>query len=184
MMTYVCTTATLVNEANKNPFLRLVFKEEGDDLIDQQNGQTINMVISGGVFTADNKPDYAANLKWCQDNADKLVGLKKQIEGFEIPCEPIIRFNREGKPVVDSTGKTKVFGTVTVYQFAKLDAITGEIVPLGGMERLKNQAVRLIQRSSGIKTVAEVKAAQVAKKAAEAIDPLTDNILGDAIVEP
>lgn len=188
MAIFVCTSADVVVKEGKNPYVAVHFEEKGDNIFAQNQGQKLNMVLSGGFLdNTTNKPDAAKNLAWANENAPKMVGQETRIDGFDVPCEPIIRKRRDGSIITDESGKAQVFNTVTIYQFSKLDPESGELIPIGGWERLKSNARNLIKSSARIVAVAEIERQKAAKKAAEEAkkvsggNPLSnDDVLGNA----
>lgn len=188
---FVCTSAEVIQKEGKTPYIEVTFKEKASNMFAQHVSRELRMSLVGGKFTEDNKPDIAANLKWAQESAPTMVGVETDIDGFDVPCEPIIRFKRDGSPMLDADGKLQQFNTVTIYQFSEFNKDTGEVQPIGGWDRLRAQKDRLLKFSSRIKTVAELKKQQEAKKAAEEAkkavneggsNPLTSDVLSNASI--
>lgn len=170
-MRYICESAEIINQVDKNPFIQLTFKSNVDSvgkIFIANSVPTVRMAMSGGYFTADNKPDRAKNLKWCQDNAPLMQGQEAEIERISVPCEPYYRIT-ENKLVKDAEGKPIIFTEIGVNCIMYLDEATGEYRPAMSESQLKQQAVRMVNTMSGYKTVASYNQQLAAKqKAAEA----------------
>ena len=171
-MRYICESAEIINQADKNQYIQLTFKSHVNSvgqIFIANSVPTVRMAMSGGYFTADNKPDKAKNLQWCRDNAPLMQGQEAEIERIPVECEPYYRIT-ENKLVKDAEGKPIVFTEIGVNCIMYLDEATGEYRPAMSESQLKRQAVRMVNTLSGYKTVASYKQQLAAKqKAAEAI---------------
>lgn len=170
-MRYICESAEVVNQADKNPYIQLTFKSHVNSvgqIFIANSVPTVRMAMSGGYFTADNKPDKTKNLAWCQENAPKMQGQEAEIERIPVECEPYYRIT-ENKLVRDAEGKPIVFTEIGVNCIMYLDEATGEYRPAMSESQLKRQAVRMVNTLSGYKTVASYNQQLAAKqKVAEA----------------
>lgn len=162
-----CTNVELLNEDMvKNPCLRLTYVEDGLGIAAAQNAASVRLIISGNVFDDNNKPKKADNLAWCKSVMGMLKGSIENINSFEVPCEPIVRKDNNGKYITGEEGKVRKYNTFTMWQFSKLNEDTGEYEPVGGMERLKRRADNMIRNSSRVELLS-VLLARKQKKAEE-----------------
>lgn len=156
-MRYICTSADIVNEPNKNPYVQITFESHTGgvgELFIAQTMSKVRMAMSGGNFTPDNKPDFNKNLKWCQENAPKMVGQEAEIEKIEVEVEPYYRIV-DKKLERDKEGKPVVYNTVNVNCLMYLDEATGEYRPAMSEAQIKRQAIRMLNSFPDRKTVAE-----------------------------
>lgn len=170
-MRYICESAEIINQADKNPYIQLTFKSHVNSvgqIFIANSVPTVRMAMSGGYFTADNKPDKAKNLKWCQDNAPLMQGQEAEIERIPVECEPYYRIT-ENKLVKDAEGKPIIYTEIGVNCIMYLDEVTGEYRPAMSESQLKRQAIRMVNTLSGYKTVASYNQQLAAKQKAEAI---------------
>ena len=101
---------TFNKKANSNasdPFARL---ERG-----------VVIVLSGGYFDSNNKPDLKKNFEWCKQNQSVFQGAETMLHEFMVETEPYYSLVN-GKP----TGDAKTSIGITTFA-TKND--TGEIVP-------------------------------------------------------
>lgn len=158
MKEYLCESAEIVMdvEKKKNPYIRLTF---ADATIDIENDpfaaalvKKVVIVVSGGFFTADNKPDMAKNYDWCQKMAPIFEGRKTLLHEFQVTVEPYYKLGADGQP----TGG--VLTTIGVTTFAQAGA-DGQPIPLLGEASVNNQGRnRLANGTSMYKTVAQIEA--------------------------
>lgn len=170
-MRYICEAAEIISQTDKNPYIQLTFKSHVNSvgqIFIANSVPTVRMAMSGGYFTADNKPDKAKNLKWCQDNAPLMQGQEAEIERISVECEPHYRIT-ENKLVKDAEGKPIIYTEIGVNCIMYLDEVTGEYRPAMSESQLKRQAVRMVNTLSGYKTVASYNQQLAAKQKAEAI---------------
>lgn len=163
MKKYVCTSAEVVIDPtmSKNTYLRLTFAPKMDanmNVFAQVIQRNVVIVLSGGFFTADRKPDIPRNTQWAKTVAPTLQGQETDMEDFECPIEPYYRLDAAG----NITGS--VLNSMTITSFAQLDA-SGEIQPVYSWDALKRQAAnRLANGTSMYKTVAAIEAEKEAEK--------------------
>lgn len=171
-MKYVCTAADIVAEQGKNPYVQVTFEANVGNIFLQSTMNKVRMAMSGGNFTADNKPDYAKNLAWCQANAPKMVGVDVEIERIPVQTEPYytivnntLQKGEDGKPLI----RTEIGVNSLMY----LDEATGEYRPAMSETQLKRQAARMLNSFGNIITVSKYeerkKAKEIAKNSANLI---------------
>lgn len=166
MKPYLCQSVELVNEPEKNPYLRLTFVDEetaknDDPFIAILGRKKVTIVVSGGFFT-NGQPDKTKNLQWCQVVQPKFQGQIAQLEEFECEVEPYYTLNAKGEP------NSSLLNKMTITTFCVTN-VEGKIEPLFGWNNLNRQAAsRLKNGTTMYKTKAQVDAEQmVAAQAAQ-----------------
>ena len=157
MKDYLCESAEIVvdPEKKKNPYIRLTFTDATLDVTSNPFAalaKKVVIVVSGGFFTADNKPDMAKNFDWCQKMAPLFKGQKTLLHEFQVTVEPYYKLGADGQP----TGG--VLTTIGVTTFAQAGA-DGQPIPLLGETSVNNQGRnRLANGVAMYKTVAQIEA--------------------------
>lgn len=157
MKEYLCESAEIVVDAEKkkNPYIRLTFTDATLDVTNNPFAalaKKVVIVVSGGFFTADNKPDMAKNFEWCQKMAPLFKGQKTLLHEFQVTVEPYYKLDGSGQP----TGG--VLTTIGVTTFAQAGA-DGQPIPLLGETSVNNQGRnRLANGTTMYKTVAQIEA--------------------------
>ena len=93
MELYVCNQCELISdsEGKKNPYLRLTFNKKAnanasDPFARLERGVVI--VLSGGYFDSNNKPDLKKNYDWCKQNQSVFQGAETMLHEFMVETEP------------------------------------------------------------------------------------------------
>ena len=172
MELYVCNQCELVSdsEGKKNPYLRLTFNKKAnanasDPFARLEHGVVI--VLSGGFFDANNKPDMKKNYDWCKQNQSVFQGAETMLHEFMVETEPYYSLVN-GKP----TGEAKTSIGITTFA-TKSDS--GEIVPRFASESQmrRNAASRIANGTNMYVTAAQL-------EAQKAVDSQIDGVATDA----
>ena len=172
MELYVCNQCELISdsEGKKNPYLRLTFNKKAnanatDPFARLERGVVI--VLSGGFFDANNKPDLKKNYDWCKQNQTVFQGAETMLHEFMVETEPYYSLVN-GKP----TGDAKTSIGITTFAM-KNEA--GEVVPRFASESQmrRNAASRIANGTNMYVTVAQL-------EAQKAIDSQIDGVATDA----
>ena len=172
MELYVCNQCELISdsEGKKNPYLRLTFNKKAnsnasDPFARLERGVVI--VLSGGYFDSNNKPDLKKNFEWCKQNQSVFQGAETMLHEFMVETEPYYSLVN-GKP----TGEAKTSIGITTFA-TKNDA--GEIVPRFASESQmrRNAASRIANGTNMYITAAQL-------EAEKAIDSQIDGVSNDA----
>lgn len=172
MELYVCNQCELISdsEGKKNPYLRLTFNKKAnsnasDPFARLERGVVI--VLSGGYFDANNKPDLKKNYDWCKQNQSVFQGAETMLHEFMVETEPYYNLVN-GKP----TGDAKTSIGITTFAM-KNEA--GEVVPRFASESQmrRNAASRIANGTNMYVTAAQL-------EAQKAIDSQIDGVTTDA----